>query len=154
MRAAITLGLVVTTVVTASCSEGSTKPSEPAPESSTHASSKGKPSATASIAAATVPPSTACDTLDRSECLSAKHCTLHWVENMKYDCRVAKGPCEVDLGQRDKPTCEKRDGCVWDPGGCYCPFPGYGSTKVPDKNKNSGSACGCGGGPPPICKKG
>jgi hypothetical protein len=96
----------------------------------------------------------ACETLDRAECMGARHCTLHWVEDMVYECRVSEGQCETDLIQTDKPTCESRDGCAWDPGECYCQFPGYGRTQVVDKDENSGGACACGGGPPPRCKPG
>lgn len=93
-----------------------------------------------------------CETLDRAECLRALHCTMHWIESSTYECRPSEGPCEVDLMQTDTKTCAARDGCKWDPGGCYCRFPGYGKTQVEDKQKNAGGACACGGGKPPICK--
>ncbi|HEY8145669.1 MAG TPA: hypothetical protein VIG06_23470 [Kofleriaceae bacterium] len=99
------------------------------------------------------PPATgACETLDRAECLRARHCTLHFVKSMEYECRPSGGPCETDLLQGDKAGCEARAGCTWDPGSCYCPFPGYGKTQVADKDSNQGGACACGGGPPPMCK--
>lgn len=97
-----------------------------------------------------IDPGTACDTLDRAECLRAHHCTLHFQKNTRYDCRPAKGPCEEDLIQGNRRACEARDGCEWQQARCYCPFPGYGQTKVPDKGP-PGGACVCGGGPPARC---
>lgn len=96
--------------------------------------------------------SAACDTRDRAECLRALHCTLHHVDESEYACRPAAGRCETNLLQEDRAGCESRAGCSWDPGGCYCPFPGYGRTQVADKAQPSGQACGCGGGPPPRCR--
>ena len=92
-----------------------------------------------------------CETLDRAECMGAKDCTMYWIADSRYECRASSGTCEVDLIQTDKKTCESRDGCAWSPGECYCKFPGYGQTQVPDKQKNSGGACACGGGKPPRC---
>jgi hypothetical protein len=101
----------------------------------------------------TSPPTAApCETLDRAECLRVRHCTLHFVKDGQYECRAEAGPCETDLFQGDKAGCEAREGCVWEPGSCYCPFPGYGTTQVADKSKDQGGACACGGGPPPMCK--
>ena len=97
------------------------------------------------------PASASCDALDRAECLRAVRCTLLHVKQMVYQCRPSVGPCETGLLQTDKAACEKRDGCSYDGGGCYCPFPGYGRTAVEDKEKNKGGACVCGGGPPPMC---
>ncbi len=56
----------------------------------------------------------------------------------QYFCRPAEGPCEQGFLQRTdtEGSCEAKQGCVFDPGFCYCP---------PDL------VCFCGGGPPPQC---
>lgn len=94
-----------------------------------------------------------CETLDRAECMRSRHCTMDWVKQNRYRCRASKGKCEVFLAQGDTRSCELRQGCEWQAGNCYCPFPGYGQTQVPDKKDNTGAACACGGGRPPRCKK-
>lgn len=93
----------------------------------------------------------ACEAMDRAECLKARYCTLHHVKQSVYDCKPARGPCEEGLIQSDKFGCEARAGCAFVPANCYCPFPGYGQTAVPDKGAKSGGACACGGGPPAMC---
>lgn len=102
-----------------------------------------------------IPASAACDSLDRSECLRALHCTLHSVnvKRAEYECRPSQGPCETGLSQTDVRTCKSRPGCTYDQGSCYCHFPGYGKTRIADKQKNPGGACACGGGPPPNCRR-
>lgn len=100
-----------------------------------------------------IPSSAACDSLDRSECMRALHCTMHHVKSAEYECRPSQGPCETGLIQTDARTCKSRQGCIYDQGSCYCPFPGYGKTRIADKQKNPGGACACGGGPPPRCRQ-
>jgi hypothetical protein len=93
-----------------------------------------------------------CDQLTRAECLGSTHCTLHWIAESTYECRADDGPCQVGIGQNDRAACEKVGSCTWDPGMCYCPFPGYGQTAVPDKqDPNGAGACACGGGQPSMC---
>jgi len=101
--------------------------------------------------APSIPTSTRCDSLPRTECYAATHCVLEHVGTAKYICRDPKGPCEVGLKQTDRTGCNARPQCTWKQGGCYCPFPGYGDTAVPEKPGTSGGACACGGGPPPMC---
>lgn len=99
----------------------------------------------------TVSTSARCDSLTRLECYAAAHCVLENVGPARYVCRDPKGPCEVGLKQTDAKACNARPECTWKQGGCYCPFPGYGETAVPERTQSSGSACACGGGPPPMC---
>jgi hypothetical protein len=155
------LGLVVlvASLVTTACNrEQQDGPERPEPVASKNApppdSPPPQPQPPKTPADASTPASAAaCDTLDRNECISALHCTLHWIADGKYECRDSKGPCEESLMQSDRRTCESRDGCAWNPGECYCRFPGYGQAQVPDKApKDSGGACACGGGPPPLCE--
>lgn len=102
-------------------------------------------------ATATIPASARCDSLTRLECYAASHCVLENVGPARYVCRDPQGPCEVGLKQTDAKACNARPECTWKPGACYCPFPGYGDTAVPERSRNSGGACACGGGPPPMC---
>lgn len=99
----------------------------------------------------TISTSARCDSLTRLECYAASHCVLENVGPAKYVCRDPKGPCEVGLKQTDAKACNARPECTWKQGGCYCPFPGYGETAVPERTRNAGGACACGGGPPPMC---
>jgi hypothetical protein len=101
--------------------------------------------------APSIPSSARCDSLTRTECYAAAHCVLEHVGTAKYTCRDPKGPCEVGLKQTDSKACNARPECTWKQGGCYCPFPGYGDTAVPEKPGTTGGACACGGGPPPMC---
>jgi hypothetical protein len=98
------------------------------------------------------PDAPACETLPRADCLRARHCTMEHLDPGQYHCRAAQGPCEEGLLQTDRRACEAVAGCTFDPGQCYCPFPGYGATQVPDrKDDQEAGACACGGGPPPRC---
>lgn len=97
-----------------------------------------------------VPTSAPCDSLTRQECLGSTHCTLHWIKSGEYECRPDEGPCETNLSQTDKAGCIATQGCLYKEPSCYCPFPGYGQTKVKDKG-SSGGACACGGGAPSMC---
>ena len=97
-----------------------------------------------------VPTSAPCDSLTRLECLGSTHCTLHWIKTGEYECRPDEGPCETSLSQLDKKGCLAVPGCLFKEAACYCPFPGYGQTKVPDKGQKGG-ACACGGGAPSLC---
>ena len=89
-----------------------------------------------------VSPTTPCDSLSRQQCLGSTHCTLHWIKSSVYECRPDEGPCETGLSQNDKKGCMAKPGCLYKEPACYCPFPGYGATKVPDTG-TTGSACAC-----------
>jgi hypothetical protein len=132
-RLAVAVCLVVSTACTLGSCRGKPKPgTDPAPT-------------------APIPTSARCDSLTRLECYSASHCVLEHVGPAKYVCRDPKGPCEVGLKQTDAKACNARAECTWTPGSCYCPFPGYGDTSVPERTGDVGGACACGGGPPPMC---
>lgn len=99
-----------------------------------------------------IPKGTACDSLSRTQCFRSDHCFLDWQAPTKYSCRARKGPCELGLHQADRAGCEQRAQCEWRSPSCYCPFPGYGDTAVPEPpGAMAGGACGCGGGAPPMC---
>lgn len=99
----------------------------------------------------TTPPSAdVCGSLDRNTCLASDTCSLVHVAEMQYECRAESGTCEVGHKQDDQAGCEKRAGCRFDPGSCYCPCKGYGKTTVEDRAGES-CKCECGGGPPPTC---
>jgi len=74
------------------------------------------------------------------QCINSGESTLILVGEAPgvYVCRAAEGPCEQGFRQRidTAEMCEAKEGCVFDPGFCYCP---------PDL------VCFCGGGPPPQC---
>ena len=97
-----------------------------------------------------VPTSAVCASLTRLQCYSSSHCFLDYLGPYRYACRDKRGPCEVDIWQTDKASCENRRQCEWKPGNCYCPFAGYGETAVKDPGVAAG-ACACGGGPPSMC---
>jgi hypothetical protein len=86
-------------------------------------------------------PSTRCGTLGESQCILAAQCTLVLVGETpsSYVCRSAQNPCEAGFIQRTgtEESCEEKEGCLFEPGMCYCP---------PDL------VCVCGGGPPPQCR--
>ena len=94
-----------------------------------------------------------CSSLTRLQCYASQECFLDHAEPNDYSCRDKRGPCEVDMRQTDEAACRARPGCEWDPGSCFCPFPGYGETSVPDPPGEAGGACACGGGPPPRCEQ-
>ncbi len=100
--------------------------------------------------------SRACNTFSRGECFRATHCTLVLDKsastNVNYLCRDAQGPCEKNMAQSDRATCESRPGCTLDNGGCYCHCKGYGRTAVEDKDDLPACSCVCAGGPPPRCR--
>ena len=98
-----------------------------------------------------------CETLTRHACLRSVLCTLDAPSarsSNRYVCREASGNCEVGLRQieADRDRCDDRDGCAWQPGGCYCPCRGSGRTAVPDGPEAEPCDCECGGGPPPGCR--
>jgi hypothetical protein len=97
-----------------------------------------------------VSPTAPCDSLSRQQCLGSTHCTLHWIKTSVYECRPDDGPCETGLSQNDKKGCIAKPGCLYKEPSCYCPFPGYGTTKVADTGAQGG-ACACGGGAPALC---
>lgn len=101
---------------------------------------------------AAIPKSRACASLARTECFRSEHCFLEWVAVSKYTCRDRQGPCETGLHQADRKGCEARPGCEWIQPSCYCPFPGYGDTTVPEPDGDkAGGECACGGGAPARC---
>ena len=140
LRNALLIGMLVA-LGGCSTSEGSPSSTPPSPEQNRTPAPQKQPSG-------------ACDTLDRAACISSLRCTLHNIKASQYECRPSQGPCEVGLIQTDRRACEARAGCLFENANCYCPFPGYGKTKVPDIQPDSGvvGACGCGGGPPSRCK--
>ena len=92
-----------------------------------------------------------CDTLTRRQCLASTSCTLYATDvRTKYECRASTAPCEIGHTQGDKDACSALASCQYEPGSCYCPCSGYGSTKVPDE---AGKACSCvcSGGAPGRC---
>lgn len=95
--------------------------------------------------------SRACASLTRLECYRATHCILEATAPARYVCRNPKGECEKTQPKYDKAKCESNPRCVFQPANCYCPFAGYGQTKVPDPPAKSGGACVCGGGSPARC---
>jgi hypothetical protein len=149
VRAVAAVVLVAALGAASGCRSGTSPPGK----GETQTEKTAAPSASVVPTVAPVPSSAACDSLDRAECLRALHCTLHHVKPGQYECLPSSGPCETNLLEGDRAGCEARAGCTWDPGGCYCPFPGYGQTQVPDKEARGGGACACGGGPPPSCKQ-
>ena len=97
---------------------------------------------------------TPCASLSRLSCAKSSRCFLDHVSSSppRYLCRDKKGPCEEGINQWDKRACLAKPGCEHLEGSCYCPFPGYGETAVPDEvDAKRGGACACGGGPPPRC---
>ncbi len=114
----------------------------------------GSSGAPAPTGAPTIPTTAACASLSRLQCARSQHCFLEHVSSAppRYLCRDKKGPCEEGLSQWDRKACEARAGCEHVAGSCYCPFPGYGDTDVPEPaDQRSGGACACGGGAPPKC---
>ena len=98
-----------------------------------------------------------CATLTRAACLASTTCTLHHVKTGEYACRADSGPCEVDVRQSDKRSCEAvqvagKAACAWQPDRGYCPCAGSGRTAVDDEVTDA-TRCKCetGGGPPAMC---
>ena len=98
-----------------------------------------------------------CQRLPAYEGLQSEPCTLALRESKtitellssdegsrNYSCRDSKNHCEQGLRQyresRFKAQCERRAGCSYSPGVCYCP-------PIP------GVKCICGTGPPPSCEE-
>ncbi|MBX7078867.1 MAG: hypothetical protein K1X88_06730 [Nannocystaceae bacterium] len=122
------------------------------------------------------PPATAaprggpdCGALSRTACMASPHCTLQHAgtaDRRTYRCRPATAPCEIGFAQsgffgsgddipaakRQQADCNARPGCVYEPGGCYCPCRGDGQTTVPDGPDAPPCRCECGGGTPPVCR--
>jgi hypothetical protein len=92
-----------------------------------------------------------CATLSRENCLRSTICTLHLVGKGVYECRLDTGPCEVDIQQRDRTTCEAQKGCAWTAGEGYCACFGHGKTTVEDEETVARCGCAGTGGPPPMC---
>jgi hypothetical protein len=110
-----------------------------------------------------------CAELDRTACMASPRCTLQHAgttDRRAYLCRPARAPCEIGFAQagffgsgddipaadRQQAQCNARPGCVFEPGGCYCPCRGNGHTTVPDSAGAPACQCDCGGGPPPVCR--
>ena len=97
-----------------------------------------------------------CELMDRFQCTKSEACVLVAGKDMPegwshaYGCREASGPCEEGINANLREPCEARAECAFGGGSCYCPFPGYGQTAVPDPSAKGG-ACVCGGGPPNRC---
>lgn len=124
---------------------------------------RGEPDAATSVPTSTPTPTptpsptpspSPCNKLTRADCLASTHCTLHWVKQSVYACRPDDGPCEIGIAQTDRDACEAKPECAFEQAMCYCPFPGYGATEVPDViPKDRVAACACGGGKPTMCRK-